>query len=255
MSSLPYRLDRTITIHAAPHTVFQFLTESPRWAAWWGAGSTIDPRPGGQLRIRYPDGTEVSGRVVEVRPPERIVFTYGYVSGKPIPPDASVVTINLEPDRAGTRLSLTHEFAEAAARDEHVQGWRYQLALFSNVVADAINAGAADLVDAWFDTWAQPDAAARQETLERIAAPDVRFRDRYGNTDGIADLMPHIAAAQRFMPGIRMSREGDVRHCQGTVLAEWVARGPDGQGRARGTNVFTLGPDGRIQSVTGLMTA
>jgi len=188
-------------------------------------------------------------------PPERIVFTYGYASGKPIPPDASVVTISLEPDHAGTRLSLTHAFADAAARDEHVQGWRYQLALFSNVVTDAINAGAADVVDAWFDAWAQPDAAARHETLERIAVPDVRFRDRYGNTDGIRDLLPHIAAAQRFMPGIRMSREGAVRHCQGTVLVEWVARGSDNQDRARGTNVFTLGPDGRIQSVTGFMTA
>src|SRR2546428_4127742 len=154
MSSLPYRLDRTVVIHATREIVFGFLTDTPRWARWWGTGSTIDARPGGQMRIRYPDGTEATGDVVEVHPPERIVFTYGYASGKPIPPGSSRVTIRLEDGRAGTRLHLTHEFADASVRDAHVQGWRYQLSLFGNVVADEVNAGAADVVDAWFDAWA-----------------------------------------------------------------------------------------------------
>ena len=252
-SALPYQLERTVTIHADRETVFGFFTDTPRWASWWGVGSTIDARPGGDVRIRYPDGTEVSGTVVEVQPPVRMVFTYGFASGRPIAPGASTVTIRLEPDRRGTRLHLTHELADAATRDDHVQGWRYQLALFGNVVSDAVNSAAGDLVDAWFEAWAEPDVERRRGTLDRIAAPDVRFRDRYGNTDGIADLMPHITAAQRFMPGIRMQRIGGIRHCQGTVLAEWIARGPDGQERARGTNVFSLGADKRIRSVTGFM--
>lgn len=145
---LPFQLDRTITIHAERETVFRFLTDTVHWASWWGAGSTIDARPGGDLRIRYPDGTEASGTVVDVQPPERIVFTYGYASGRPIAPGASTVTISLQPDRGGTRLHLTHAVADAATRDDHVQGWRYQLALFSNVVADAVNATASDVVDA-----------------------------------------------------------------------------------------------------------
>jgi hypothetical protein len=61
----------------------------------------------------------------------------------------------------------------------------------------------------------------------------------------------HIGAAHRFMPGLRLAREGAPRHCQGTVLADWIATSPDGQPRGRGTNVFTLTPDGRIASVTG----
>ena len=252
-SALPYQLDRTVTIHAERDIVFAFLTDTPRWAAWWGPGSTIDPRPGGDVRIRYPDGTEALGTVVEVHPPDRIVFTYGYASGRPIAPGASTVTIELEADRRGTRLHLTHAVADEATRDAHVQGWRYQLSLFSNVVADAVNAAAGDLVDAWFDAWADPDSGHRRSTLDRIAAPEVAFRDRFGNTDGIADLMPHITAAQHFMPGIRMQRTGNLRHCQGTVLAEWIAHSSEGQERARGTNVFELGPDGRIRSVTGFM--
>jgi hypothetical protein len=53
------------------------------------------------------------------------------------------------------------------------------------------------------------------------------------------------------MPGIRMRRAGDVRHCQGTVLAEWVANTADGGERGRGTNVFVLSATGVIDSVTG----
>ena len=253
MMTLTHQVDRTVVIQAMPAIVFAFLTETPRWAAWWGAGSEIDARPGGRMKIRYPDGTEVTGEVTEVRAPKRIAFTYGYASGKMIPPGGSRVTIELEPVGAATRLKLTHEVAEEITRDLHVQGWRYQLSLFANVVADAVNAGAASVVDAWFDAWADPDAASRARTLSRIAADGLRFHDRYSNTDGVGDLVAHIAGAQRFMPGIRMQRRGDVRHCQGTVLADFVARSSDGQERASGTNVFGFGADGKLEWVTGFM--
>jgi hypothetical protein len=49
-----------------------------------------------------------------------------------------------------------------------------------------------------------------------------------------------------------MSREGDIRHCQGVVLADWVAKAQDGQVRGKGTNVFTLSALNQVESVTGL---
>jgi uncharacterized protein YndB with AHSA1/START domain len=251
VTQLPYRLDRTITINATRETVFRFFTDSARWASWWGAGSTIDARPGGQVRILYPGNVEVTGQVLELVSPEHIVFTYGFVSGQPVPPGGSRVTIRLDAAREGTRLHLLHEFAEAAARAHHVQGWRYQLALFANVVTDEAYSGAAGAVDGWFGAWAITDEREREAALARLAAPDVRFRDRYSLVDGVADLVPHIGAAQRFMPGIRLQRKGGIRHCQGTVLADWVAVGPDGQERMSGANVFVFGVDGRIMSATG----
>ena len=254
MNPLPHQLDRTIVIQATRDTVFRFFTDSTRWAAWWGAGSTIDAKPGGQMTIRYPGPVEVKGEVLEVLAPERIVFTYGYVDGKPpIPVGGSRVTIRLEEVLgSSTRLHLTHEFADAAHRDMHVQGWRYQLSLFGNIVSNEVNAEAPQVVDAWFDLWAEADEAARERSFAAIASPDVRFRDRFSLIDGVSELLPHITASQRFMPGIRLHREGDVRHCQGTVLANWIARGADGREHGKGTNVFTLGGDGRITAVTGL---
>src|SRR5581483_8295523 len=58
---LPHALDRSVLVFATRETVFRFFSDPARWAAWWGAGSSIDPRPGGAVRIRYPDGTEVAG--------------------------------------------------------------------------------------------------------------------------------------------------------------------------------------------------
>ena len=79
------------------------------------------------------------------------------------------------------------------------------------------------------------------------------MKSRIGSQPGEAQyLVPHVGAFQHFMPGIRMQRHGGVRHCQGTVLVEWVARGSDGTDRARGTHVFVLGVDGRIESVVGI---
>jgi len=252
MTNLPYRVDRSVVIHAAPDTVFRFFTDSARWAKWWGAGSTIDPQPGGKVYILQPGAVEVSGEVLEISPPERIVFTYGFATGKPIPPGSSRVTILLEAVPSGTRLQLKHEFAEAAPRDEHIQGWRFQLSLFSNVVANEVYANAASVVDDWFAAWIISDEQERKTALAKIVTPGIQFRDRFSLLDGIDDLTAHIGASQRFMPGMRLERKGDIRHCQGTVLADWIAIGPDGQPRMNGTNVFIFGPDVRIESVTGI---
>lgn len=252
MTDLPHSLERIVVIRAPRETVFTFFTASAKWAAWWGAGSEVDPRPGGKMLIKYPGGVEASGEVLEVDAPRRFVFTMGYATNPKLPPGSSRVSIALEPHPDGTRLTLTHALPDAAVRDEHRQGWRYQLALFSNVVANEVASDATATVDGWFAAWADPDVARRTTTLQRVATTDVRFRDRYSHVDGIDDLVPHITAAQHFMPGMAAVRSGDVRHCQGTVLADWIVKGPDGASKARGTNVFLLDANGRIASATGL---
>lgn len=250
MPELPHHLERTVIIRALPETVFRFFTDSQRFAAWWGAGSTIDATPGGKVYIRHPNGVETVGEVLEVQNPERIVFTYGYASGKPIAPGESRVTIRLEAVDSGTRLVLFHEFADPAARDLHVQGWRFQLSVFANVVANEVYSGAESTIDDWFAAWAIADEQARTETLARIASPAISFRDRYSLLEGMEDLLAHIGAAQRFMPGIGLSRNGNVRQCQGAVLADWTATDREGKVVMSGSSVFQLGADKRIEAVT-----
>lgn len=251
MGPLTHKLDRSVVIQASRETVFRFFTDSARWAKWWGVGSSIEARAGGKVLIRNPGGVEALGEVLEVVPPERIVFTYGFATGKPIPPGSSRVTISLEPCETGTRLHLLHEFPEAAVRDDHVQGWRYQLAVFANVVSDEVFAEAAEVADAWFEAWGIADDRARDAAFAAIAAPNVSFRDRFSLLDGLADLSAHAGASQRFMPGVRMRRKGEPRQCQGVVLADWVASGAEGRELMTGTNVFVLGSNGKVNSATG----
>jgi uncharacterized protein YndB with AHSA1/START domain len=252
-TALTHRLDRTVDIGAPVDVVFGYFTDSTLWAAWWGPGSAIEARPGGQVKIVHPGGVEVAGEVLAVDPPTRIVFTYGYRTGDQMPKEGgSQVTIALEPVGTSTRLRLEHLFAETAQRDAFVQGWRYQLSVFATVIADRLHAGAADTVDAWFGAWSNPDGTTRDAAIERIGSPAIRFRDRFSLVSGTDDLKAHLAAVHRFMPGMRLTREGGIRHCQGTVTADWVARAADGTERGRGLNVFTLGGDGRIVDVVGL---
>jgi uncharacterized protein YndB with AHSA1/START domain len=252
MTKLDYALDRTVTIAARRETVFRYFTDSERFAAWWGQGSTIDPRPGGAVHIRFPNAIEAGGEVVEIAPPRRIVFSYGFASGQPIPIGASRVTIELDETPRGTLVRLHHDLPSAAVRDEHVQGWRYQLSVFANVVAKEAHAGAGALADRYFALWAETDAGKRRAELAAIASEELSFRDPYSCTSGIDDLNAHIAAGQRFMPGVVLKREGEPRQCQGLALVDWAVQGPDGNPRAKGTNVFEFGGDGRITGVTGL---
>lgn len=255
MPALDYTLDRTIVIRAPRATVFSFFTDSTRFARWWGEGSHIDPRPGGSLYIRYPNGVIASGTVESLEPERRVVFSYGFESGTPFPPGGSRVTISLADHADGTALTLCHELPDAASRDSHVQGWRYQLAVFSTVAAEVQFAGVGDLIDTYFRVWSEADGAARRSELGRIAIEAFTLRDRFSTTAGLDDLDAHLAAFRVHMPGVTIRRAGDVRHCQGTVLADWVAEASDGSLKARGTNVFGLTADGRLASVVGFWGA
>jgi uncharacterized protein YndB with AHSA1/START domain len=252
MKGREHVVERTVTIAARRETVFRFFTDTARFAAWWGEGSTIDPRPGGKVHIRYPNGVEAGGAVVEVEPVHRIVFTFGYASGDPVPIGGSRVTIRLEESPRGTVVRLRHELPSASAAEVHVQGWRYHLSVFAHVVALEAHADAGSLADRFFALWAETDGARRRAAIEALAVPGVSFRDPYSCLEGRDDLDAHIAAAQRFMPGVVLERRGEARQCQGTALVDWVVRAPDGTVRTQGTNVFELAPDGRVAGVTGL---
>jgi uncharacterized protein YndB with AHSA1/START domain len=250
--TLLHTLDRRVLIAAPRELVFRYFTDSERWARWWGKGSTIDPRPEGRVHIVHPNGVEMGGRVVSIDPPQMLVFTYGYKSGTPIPEGGSLVTIRLDEREDGTELNLSHAFADISMRDQHVQGWRYQLAVFANVVAREAHAGVGALADRYFAVWAEADPGRRAAELRAIAEEAVVFRDPYSCTTGIEDLNAHIEASRRFMPGIVLARTGEPLQCQGLALVSWTVKAADGAERAKGTNVFELGKDGRIARVTGL---
>jgi uncharacterized protein YndB with AHSA1/START domain len=116
-------------IAASPPTVFAFFTDSERWAEWQGVGGVVDARAGGVLLVTMPDTAAASGHFIEVVPPRRVVFTWGWEGNEiPIPPGSSTVTIELEPADGGTMVRLTHAGLQPEGlQDLHRKGWERYL--------------------------------------------------------------------------------------------------------------------------------
>ena len=115
----------TRTIAASPATVFSFFADIERWTSWQGVEGEVDLQPGGVFRVRMPGAQVASGRVVEVVPDQRLVFTWGWEGAhSPVPPGTTTVVIELEPDGAGTLLRLTHsELSPPPVAEHHRLGW------------------------------------------------------------------------------------------------------------------------------------
>jgi uncharacterized protein YndB with AHSA1/START domain len=248
---------RQVEICAPRETVFRYFCDSERFAKWWGEGSKVDPRPGGEVRIRYPDGTVASGSFKEIARPERVVFTYGYEGpGKPIAPGGSTVSITLEETPRGTLVTLRHTGLPSAevARD-HDPGWRYQLSLFSKAVAAEQHAGAGAIADKWFAAWKETDPARRRELLDGCVTSDVTFHDQFAAVSGRDDLDGHIAASQIFMPAAWIERVGEPAQSHGNALVRWQIHDVEGNVTGKGVNAVAFGPDGRMRRVVGFWEA
>lgn len=252
MSDRSHSLSRSLVIRAPRELVFRYFTDSARFARWWGPGSTIDGRVAGAVRIVYPNQVVARGAVTRIEPGRLIAFTYGYEDpNKTVPVGGSLVTIELHDHADGTRLELRHDLPTDADRAQHAPGWRFQLALFANVVADEQNEQVAAVVDDWFRAWSEADAAVRGDLLARCAAANVTLQDKWSCLSGQDDLLQHITICLQMAPGVTMQRSGEARHCQGTVLVDWTATDAQGAARGKGTNVVRLDAHGRIAGVVG----
>ena len=89
------------------------------------------------------------------------------------------------------------------------------------------------------------------EAFAALASKDVTFADAHSSTRGLDDLVAHVAGAKVHMAGLTLARTGEPRHCQGTVLVDWLAKKADGSPLSKGTNVFELTADGHVAHVVG----
>lgn len=123
-------------IAARPETVFAYFTDPERFVRWQGMDAELDPRPGGIFRVTQSGRSRVvaRGEFVEVEPPKRLVFTWGWEQREGLPegfvvsPGASTVEVDLVPDGEGTILHLRHTgLGTAPAREVHSVGWNLTL--------------------------------------------------------------------------------------------------------------------------------
>jgi len=143
----PTALRITRTLRAPREKVFRAWTDPQAIARWFAPGDDfrttvfeLDLRPGGRYSIEMLQGDQphrVAGTYVEIRPPERLVFTWKW-ENEPAHAGESLVTLELFDRGGSTELVLTHDrIAEQASRDEHEKGWGGCLARLENFVAAA----------------------------------------------------------------------------------------------------------------------
>lgn len=122
-------------IMARPETIFSFFTDPQRWLQWQGVDAVVEARPGGVFRINVTGDGYASGRFVEVDPPRRIVFTWGWeVPDLRVPPGSSTVEISLEPEDGVTVVQLIHRDLPEHAIEPHRTGWEHYVERLSVVV-------------------------------------------------------------------------------------------------------------------------
>ena len=121
------------TFKASREKLFAAWTQADTLKKWWGTeGHTVpsvemDLSVGGKYRVEMqPAGEEsfyLNGAFVEIRPPERLVFTFRWERGEWTYPE-TLVSAEFIVNGDETEIALTHEgFPDENMRDEHREGW------------------------------------------------------------------------------------------------------------------------------------
>lgn len=127
---------REIFIEATPEEVFPYLTQSDKYILWMGLAAQLDPRPGGIFQIDPNTRDIILGEFIDVVPPRRVVFTWGWKEpGHPVPAGSTRVHIELTPHNGGTLLRLVHHSVPIASRERHEMGWSHYLGRLKTVIA------------------------------------------------------------------------------------------------------------------------
>jgi uncharacterized protein (TIGR03086 family) len=147
--------EKTVLLPVSTDEAFALITEPDRLRRWKTVSARVDLRAGGQYRWTVIPGHVAAGTFIEVEPGRRIVFGWGWEGSPDLSPDASTVTITLEPSGDGTLVSLVHDGLTDEQAASHLQGWNH----FFERLQRAASTG-----DAGPDEWAAAPGELNQLT-------------------------------------------------------------------------------------------
>ena len=120
--------ERTLSIAASPETVWEFFVDPDKLRRWKGIDAELEPRPGGVYRCEVIPGHTALGEFVELDPPRRLVFTWGWDGQEAVPPGTSTIEVELTPEGEGTSVRFVHkDLPNAEQVTSHAHGWDHYL--------------------------------------------------------------------------------------------------------------------------------
>jgi uncharacterized protein (TIGR03086 family) len=233
----PFTISRDLPV--SPDEAFALVTDPERLRRWMAVSARVDLRAGGEYRFTITPGHVAVGTYRVIEPGRRVVFGWGWQDDGALPPDASTVTVTIEPTSAGSRVTLVHEGLDAEQSKAHAEGWVH----FFDRLERLATTG-----DAGPDEWAAvPDRmdpltaaeavlAALQPVLRRLTAED------QPKPTPCADftchgLAVHLLASMRDvggMAGVDVVRpesgslESKMSQMADQAIAGWRTRGLEG---------------------------
>jgi uncharacterized protein (TIGR03086 family) len=239
MTTATVTAEKTAFLPVPPDEAFALITEPDRLRRWKTIASRVDLRAGGEYRFTIVPGHVARGTYREIVPGERIVFGWGWEGAADLGPDASTVTVTLEPADGGTLVRLVHEGLTEEQAASHLEGWNH---FFDRLERVATHGDAGP--DEW--SWVPQDldelssADATLAVLQRVLAP-VTDVDREKPTPckdfTVHQLAEHLFGTLAFvggLAGIQVTRTPQpslvaaVAEVAQQVNEAWAARGLEG---------------------------
>lgn len=117
-------LEVSLHIAARPEIVYSYFTDPTRYTQWMGNRAVLEPTPGGTYRVGLRGGIAAAGEFVELDPPHRLVFTWGWTNDPAVPPGSTRVEVTFTDEDGGTRVVLRHHgLPDTEHTDHHREGW------------------------------------------------------------------------------------------------------------------------------------
>ncbi|SFV04006.1 nuclear transport factor 2 family protein [Pseudoduganella namucuonensis] len=109
------------------------------------------------------------------------------------------------------------------------------------------------IAEQYLSVWNERDAAARRAKVARAFTLEASYVDPMMRGAGHEGIDAMIGAAQGHFPGMRFELDGAPDGHNDVVRFSWTLGLPGEAPVARGTDMATVDPDGRLSSVTGFL--
>lgn len=236
-------VEKTALLPVSADEAFALVTEPDRLRRWQTVTARVDLRAGGEYRWTVVPGHVAAGTYREVEPGRRVVFGWGWEGSADLGPDASTVTVTLEPAEGGTLVRLVHDGLTDDQAANHADGWSHFLQRLQRAAASG-DAGP----DEWTAVPAGPTPLTAAESALAVCqrvllgvGPD-RLGDPTPCTEfTVGDLLDHLVVSLRrlgAMAGAEVrdlpsaAAEPRVAFVAQQTLEAWQGRGLEGTVKA-----------------------
>jgi uncharacterized protein (TIGR03086 family) len=257
---------KTAVLPVSPDEAFALITQPERLRRWQTVSARVDLRAGGEYRWTVTPGHVAAGTYHEVEPGKRVVFGWGWEGNPDLAPDASTVTVTVEPAEGGTLVTLVHEGLTDEQAASHAEGWNHYFTRLEKAAADG-DAGP----DEWAAAPAQLDLLASADATLAVLQGVLRIlttEDRTKQTP-CAEFDCHALAEHLFgsltgvgaMAGIAVtnpeqgSLENRVADMAAQTIEAWRRRGVEGTVPAPGGGEMPAAVGASILSLEFLLHA